>query len=273
MKMSRISKTYKAITAILKNPWLLNRVLSSPDLHRQYILTKYDRPDGFPVIDPADLFGDSHKTKLEIFSFLDGGSLVTDIALLKLLAGTIKNCKYFEIGTWRGESAANMVDNTEVCYTLNLSDAELREMKINEKNIELQGYFSGKNTKIVHIRANTRDFDFASTGKKFDLIFIDGDHHYDMVVNDTKKVFSHLTHRDSIVVWHDYAVNPEEIRYEVMAGILDGTPEEFHKRIYHVGHTKCAVYINRDIRSNQLDPPVKPEFYYQVDINYKKVIH
>lgn len=255
----------------MKNPWLLNRVLTTPDLHKQYIVNKYDSLKGFPVIDPAVLFGDAHTTKLNIFTFLDGGSMVTDIALLKLLAGSIKNCKYFEIGTWRGESIANLAEETGEYYTLNLSDEELREMKVNEKTIKLQAYFSKKNKKIVHIKANTKTFDFASPGKKFDLIFIDGDHHYDMVVNDTKKVFEHLVHKDSIVVWHDYAVTPEEIRYEVMAGILDGTPKEYHKRIYHFGHTKCAVYINRELNSHELDSPVIPDFYYQVEINYKKI--
>ena len=269
--MSRITKTFKAIAAIIKNPWLLNRVLSSPDLYKQHINEKYDKLKGLPVIDPSSLFGDNYSARLEIFTFLDGGSMVTDIALLKLIAKSIKACKFFEIGTWRGESVSNLVDETSECYTLNLSDDDLRKMQVNERTIGLQGYFSKGNSKIVQIKANTRDFDFSSLGKKFDLIFIDGDHHYDMVVNDTKKVFGHLLHEDSIVVWHDYAVNPEEIRYEVMSGILDGTPREFHNRIYHVAHTKCAIFINREMKSNVLESPVKPGFYYNVDISYKKV--
>ena len=270
--MSRIFKTFKAIAAIIKNPWLLNRVLGSPDLHKQAVSGKYDMVAGFPVLDPSLLFGDAYSAKLNTFTFLDGGSMVTDISLLKLLARSINKCKYLEIGTWRGESVVNVVDETDVCYTVNLSDPDLRKLKVDERIIEMQAFFSKGNEKIHHVKANTRDFDFASIGIKFDLIFIDGDHHYDMIVNDTKKVFQHLTHKDSIVVWHDYAWNPEEIRYEVMAGILDGTPKEYHSKLYHVANTKCAIFINRELKSKKLEAPVSPEFFYEVEINYKKVI-
>jgi hypothetical protein len=79
--------------------------------------------------------------------------------------------------------------------------------------------------------------------KKFDLVFIDGDHHYEMVKNDTEKVLRYLAHERTIVVWHDYARNPETVRWEVLAGILSGCQPGLHQNIYHVAHTLCAVYI------------------------------
>jgi len=63
----------------------------------------------------------------------------------------------------------------------------------------------------------------------FDVLFIDGDHRYDYVKNDTAKVFRHLVHNKSIVLWHDYAYSPGQVRYEVLAGILDGVPETYRQ--------------------------------------------
>src|SRR5690606_41176729 len=58
--------------------------------------------------------------------------------------------------------------------------------------------------------------------------------------SDTENVFKHLIHENSIIVWHDYAYNPEKVRFEVMQGILDGIPKKFHSNIYHVANTMCA---------------------------------
>jgi hypothetical protein len=91
-----------------------------------------------------------------------------------------------------------------------------------------------------------------------------------MVRNDTEKVFSHLVHERSVVVWHDYARNPETVRYEVMAGILSGCPQDLHHRIFHVAHTLCAVLLPENTNGKSLDPPVKPSGVFAIDLSFKK---
>jgi len=268
-----IIKAFKAIFAIIMNPWLLNKVLQEPDLWKKHVIKKYDRERGLPMITFEQLFGKEFSSELDVFTFLDGGSMVTDLVLIKELAAQIKDCKYFEIGTWRGESAINVSANADVCYTLNLSDEEMRKMKVDEKTIELQGFFSKHADNIVHLKAHSNHFDYKSLNTKFDLIFIDGSHHYEDVKNDTKNIFEHLTHDKTIVVWHDYAITPEEIRYEVLAGILDGTDEKFHTNIYHVANTKSAIFVQRDFESKYLDAPVTPELYFSVAIKGEKNDH
>src|SRR5438067_9857090 len=44
---------------------------------------------------------------IEPYAFLEGGSLISDLMLLKALARKFHPCTYLEIGTWRGESVAN----------------------------------------------------------------------------------------------------------------------------------------------------------------------
>ena len=90
-----------------------------------------------------------------------------------------------------------------------------------------------------------------------------------MVKNDTEKVIKNLIHDESIIVWHDYAVNPEMIRFEVLAAILDGTPKEFHSYLYHVSNTKSAILFKEKLEAKALEGPVTPEFYYKIRANYQ----
>ena len=266
--MSKISKALKALGLILRNPWLLNNILDDEHYWKPLIAKKSAFSDGFPVIQPADWPGDFNET-IDPFAFLDGGSLPTDLALLKKIARRFPDCKYFEIGTWRGESVANVAAVAGTCVTLNLSKNEMKEMGLNQRYIDLHGFYSNKIPNVTHLEGNTLSFDFQSLNQKFDLIFIDGDHHFEMVKNDTQKVFKHLVHEQSIVVWHDYARNPETIRYEVLAGILEGCPESVHRHLFHVAHTLCAVYIPGMTGGAKLDPPVRPDGKFKMKLSFE----
>lgn len=269
--MSKIQKALNAVSLIIRKPVLLNRVLQDPDTWKEYVHRTYGFSHGLRVVDPADIIGKDYTEKLPVFSFLDGGSLVTDIALLKSLASTIPDCRYFEIGTWRGESAINVAESAGEVYTMNLSAAEMRELGLSEDYISQQAFFSKSKKSIRHIRANSQKFNYLSLRKKFDLVFIDGSHHYEDVKLDTQNVFRYLVHDESVVVWHDYARTPEEVRFEVFAGILDGLPRESHKFLYHAGHTKSAIFIKKDLPFTELKNPVKPDHYYSVEIKRHEI--
>jgi predicted O-methyltransferase YrrM len=240
--MRSIRKSIKAILNIIKNPWLLNNVLSDDTIWINHLKSKYTIPIGLPVI-ALDKLSPLNSETINTFSFLDGGSLPTDIALLKVLCKRFNPCNYFEIGTWRGESVMNVSEICNECYTLNLSKSELLKQGGNERYADLHGFFSKNKENIIHLYGNSLNFDFQSLGKKFDVIFIDGNHHHEFVKSDTEKVFKHLVHDKSIIVWHDYAYNPEKPRPEVLAAILDGVEIKNHKYLYHVANTLCAVFI------------------------------
>ncbi|MFZ5939364.1 MAG: class I SAM-dependent methyltransferase [Bacteroidota bacterium] len=264
-----IRKSVKAIGRIISNPWLLNRVLHEPDQWKEHLQKKYGLLS-LPVVGFEELFGEGYKEKVGIFSFLDGGSMVTDLALLKTLAARTDQCRYFEIGTWRGESVANVAQVAKECFTLNLSDEDLRRQGAGEEVISLQAYFSKELPNVTHLYGDSRTFDFAHLGNNFDLIFIDGGHHYDFVRNDTEKVFSHLVNEKTIVVWHDYGLTPEEVRYEVFAGILDGLDPALHGHLCQVGATKSAVYFPWKPEGQPFISPVTPGSYFTVTIENRK---
>lgn len=226
---------------------------------------KYNLSKGFPVIELEDLLpGFDEEIEMSTFSF--GNSLFTDYSLIKGLCRKFENCKYFEIGTWKGESVANAAAVSQKAVTFNLSSDELRGLKLSEEYISLMGHFSKNIPNVIHLKGNSRTYDFSSLNEKFDVVFIDGDHHYKMVKNDTEKVFKHLIHDNSIVIWHDYAFNPEQIRYEVFLGILDGLPKEMHKNIYHVSDTSAAVYMKGDFKTKVLKQFAKPNKSFKINI-------
>jgi predicted O-methyltransferase YrrM len=241
-KESRIKKTIRGLFAIAKNPWLLNHVLSDNSVWAEYIQKKYDVAGGLKVVDITVLFPDFKET-LDTFAFLDGGSSALDLSLIRALCKTIPNCNFFEIGTCRGESVANVADVCSTCYTLDLSPDQYTD----KVEASLVGFYSKNLKNVTQLLGDSTTFDYAGMGKKFDVIFIDGNHQYEFVKSDTANVFKHLVHENSIVIWHDYATDVIYPRNEVYAGILDGVPTDLHKNLYHVSNTICAVYTNKSL--------------------------
>jgi predicted O-methyltransferase YrrM len=264
--MRKILRACRAITKIIRKPWLLNLVLEEDNAWELKLKALKGKAYKLPSID----FRTLHKKegdKVYPFAFLDGGSLPTDLALLKSLAAGIPECKYFEIGTWRGESVANVASVAKECTTLNLSPAQITDLGLPQAYADLHGWFSKELPNVTQLYGDTASFDFGSLQQQYDLIFIDGDHHYAMVKSDTENLFKHLIHENSVVVWHDAAYTPEKLRPEVIYGILQGTPAALHHRIYHVSNTQCAVYLpHGNWETFILNAPHKPEFAFEIEI-------
>jgi len=264
--MSKIGKAIKALWWILRKPVLLNRVLTDEDTWRSYVKRRHQLSGGLPVVGMDQLIG-TGPIKLGPMTYLDGGSLPTDMMLLAGLAEGIKECAYFEIGTWRGESVATVSARALSCHTLCLTDQEMQKMGMHPNTIESHSLFSKGLNNVTQLRGDSRSFDFGQLNRKFDLIFIDGDHHYDFILSDTENIFRHLVHENSIVVWHDYGFHPDQVRYEVMAAILDGVGPERAAKVYHVAFTKSAIFTGEKMLSKPADFPRVPEAYFQTEIS------
>jgi hypothetical protein len=219
--------------------------------------------DGLPVIDLLELIPNLN-VEISNYSFLNGTSFTIDIAVLKSLASSFKDCSYLEIGSWRGESIANVADVAKECTSISLSDEEIRKMGFSEKFTRVSRFFSKEKNNIHYIAHNSMTFDFSSLKKKFDMIFVDGDHAYEAVKSDTANAFKLLKDENSIIVWHDYARALEFVNYPVLAGILDGTPEEKRKNIYSISNTLCAIYSTKKFQTGKLDHPTYPNKKFDV---------
>lgn len=268
MLTTRLQKTLRGLTRLVRNPWLLNHVLAADETSWQQQglahTTRSVSLTGLPAV-PLTYFLSSVDQTVRPFAFRDGGSLPTDLLLLRALARRIQGCRYFEIGTWRGESAANVAEVATSVHTLNLSAAEMRSMGLRERYIELHGFFSKPLPNVTHIHGNSATFDLAPLGT-FDVVFIDGDHRYEAVRTDTRRVFEHLVGSNTVVVWHDASRQPGQPRWEVLAGILDGLPATATGHLVQVENTLCALYSPIPLPAQPFDSLADPLPSFEVTI-------
>ena len=263
--MNKVFKLFKAFFLLLKQPSLLNNVLNDADVNKNEVKKKYNLPKGLKTIELTDLIPNLNIT-VNPYCSMDGGSTPVDLALLIGLATQKPNCNYFEIGTWRGESVANVATVAEKCITLNISDKEMQALGLEKSYIDLHRFFSKNLNNVIHIQANSLTFDYSTLNQKFDLIFIDGDHHYESVKSDTKNAFQLLKDENSIIVWHDYGHTPADIRWDVFRGILDGSTKEQIQYLYRVSNTLCAIYTQQKIASIYPTPNANPKKQFSIHI-------
>lgn len=268
--MKKSSKVWAILRRIISSPGVIRELFNEEEYYRKVILKQHqDFSKGLPLVSLTDLFPGFEET-VEPYSFLDGTSLPVDIALLKAFARSYKDCRYLEIGTWRGESAANLAAVARQVVTINLPDRQMTEAGLPAEYVALHRHYSSPLKNVEHIQHDSRSFDFSSLKMKPDLIFIDGDHHYESVLSDTLHAFRLLEDQPGTIVWHDYAFSPESIRWTVLAGILAGCPAGKEKCLYHVSNTLCAVYTDRQLPSKELKPFEKPDKIFSVRITAKK---
>ena len=74
-----------------------------------------------------------------------------------------------------------------------------------------------------------------------------------------------------ILVWHDYAYNPEKVRFEIMNAIMDGMPKEFHGNLYHVANSMCAIYIKGNFKTKEFEINSNPNMTFEVDLKMKNI--
>lgn len=251
---------------LIKDGYLAqNQTYFKEQLEKSYGLSR------LPSIDLADLMG-NEEVQLDTYSYLVGTSIVPDLVLLQLLAKKAASCEYLEIGSWRGESLAAVSPAVKNCTSVTLSAEEMKAMNFGQKIIDLHDIFSKDLPNVRTIHANSHHFDFNSLGQKFDLIFVDGDHSYEGVLNDTKKIFDLRKDVKSVIVWHDYSYDTEDVRYPTLKAILDAIPKEKHQNLYHVSNTMCAVYIeNCDYETQMISTPVTPTKTFTVKLKANRL--
>ncbi len=239
--IKKLKKGLLSIRDIAQNPWLLNLIYDRDQSWKKRFSERYPNYGPLPVYQLKNILGSEFS--LSPWAFSGGGSMPTDIALLCALTRRFDSCSYFEIGTWMGESVANVAQFAANCVSLDLPGEDLRKLGASEKYIQEQGKLASRLENVTLLKGDSSTFDFQGLDQTFDLIFIDGDHHYEMVLSDTENVMKHLAHDSSIIVWHDYAYSPGEVRWEVYKAIVDGLDSKLHQRLVTFNNCLCAVLL------------------------------
>lgn len=271
--MSRTKLILPFLKIILSKPGVILKSLFhtvTNQSKQDHVISTYGMKAGLPSVDLLDVLP-GFNTEIAPYTFLNGTSTTIDIAVLKTIAASFKDCTYLEIGSWRGESLANISEVAKECVSISLSDKEMREMGFPEKMIGVQRLFSKEKKNITYIEHNSMTLDFSKLNKKFDFIFVDGDHAYEAVKSDTANVFKLLKDENSIIVWHDYGLSFETVCWPVLAGILDGAPADKRKNIYHLSNTLCAIYTTKKLTTSKLEYPTLPNKNFRVRISAEKI--
>lgn len=209
--------------------------------------------------------------KIHSFTSLADTSLPIDILLIKSIVKSFDSPNYLEIGCFRGESLVNIIDHTNNTVSISLSKNELREITKNEYCIEVDSILVDRyNKKLTKIEANSQNFDFLSLEKKFDVIFIDGDHSEYGVFIDTINAFKVLRDENSIIIWHDFGYSPSDLRYDVIAGAIKGTPFNERNNIYRVRNTLCGIYTKKKIAPTISENYLFPNILMDVEMKIRK---
>lgn len=230
-------------------------------IHKKQLVSKFGKSELSSVPFPKI----NNEVEISPYIFQTGNSTIPDIILLKYLASKIENCNFLEIGSWRGETLKNLEEYCNSMTSVTLGKEEMKNMGLSSDFINQNGMFQKTIKNLKQVFANSHNYDFSQLNQKFDLIFIDGDHSYNGVLNDTKKVFEHCVHENTIVVWHDYKDN-YGIRYSVLAGVLDGIPKNLVSNLFHVKNTLCCIFSVDTRIFNQLEVSKKQKINLETKV-------
>lgn len=265
--MKKFIKFWKALGYLVQRPALLNYILKDEALlGRQF---KRAFPDiQLKEID-AFIWPEAEQITVRPYAFLSGSSMLTDFAFLQLLCKKFSVETYFEIGTWRGESAANVAPFVQTVYTLNLPDEKLKALGQSKAYIDSHRFFSKDVKNVTHLFGDSAHFDFQPYEQVCDLVFIDGDHSTEAVLRDTQTALKLRKSKESILVWHDAKSDAEYPRYEVLLGIYKALPKEMHANVYLVKHALCAVYLPQVQATELISLNELPSKTFEVTLSVK----
>jgi predicted O-methyltransferase YrrM len=124
----------------------------------------------------------------------------------------------FEIGTFDGRTTLNMAVNAAPearLFTLDLPREQVDSTKLHvttgdrvfidkpKSGARFAGTDAAKG--IRQLYGDSADFDFSPYFGTINLVFVDGSHAYDYVLNDTKIALKLLRDGHGVILWHDYA--------------------------------------------------------------------
>ncbi|MFH0344153.1 MAG: class I SAM-dependent methyltransferase [Chromatiales bacterium] len=158
-----------------------------------------------------------------------------DMVYVCAIAAAKRAKNIFEFGTYRGQTTCGLASIADdvIVWTFNLpAEADQRYMKYIGQCIKNSPY----KERIRQLFGDSRTFDTASFTQKMDFIFIDADHSYEAVKNDTEKALRMLR-RGGIIVWHDYAAKSPGV-YRFVQEFSQSFP------VFRIRNTCLVVYID-----------------------------
>ena len=200
---------------------------------------------------PLDRFmPEHHRLHVDIVAGLDDNCRMLPEELLVLCKITRDKDPQtiFEIGTFMGATTLRLAANSQAdVYTLDLppkGHPDFVPPPVDDPGLDVypdspgacfaETDYSGR---IQQLYGNSQTFDYSPYLEKMDLVFVDGSHHFDLVLRDSMNAFKMLK-PNGVIVWHDY----EKWAPEVMDA-LQTVSQRFP--LVHISGTSLAVYRDK----------------------------
>ncbi len=173
-------------------------------------------PPLVPSIAAEDLLGNSTTVTLAELAAVDGNISLVELVTIASLVRRLNPKLIFEIGTFDGRTTLNMALNQNQgaeIVTLDLPAIELesviKPLEASDRKYILKDASGSRfaqtqcSARIVQLYGDSAKYDFSKYKQKVDLMFIDGSHSYDFVLNDSYIALS-LVRQGGMIIWHDY---------------------------------------------------------------------
>ena len=247
----------------------LNKVLSSP-IKGSNMLRRRLFPLGIKPKDPEAFrigswnYGKAKRTHIQnIFPGIDEISIklhkaykrdlytsvdIQEIVAICAIARFVDAKSILEIGTFEGNTTLNLALNTSeetIITTVDLPknwsgkyelSVPLLYNNVNDQNnIGIQfKTFKEFHNKIKQIYGDSAQLDYSKMRVPFDMIFIDGCHHYNYVKRDTENAIEFIR-ESGVIIWHDYGM------IEDISKVIDNTFRDLQVKV--IRGTRLAVSI------------------------------
>jgi len=150
----------------------------------------------------------------------DGNITPVELGVINAICATYKPEKIFEIGTFDGRTTLNMAVNTDAeIFTLDLPEGQETAFETVAEDIpylkkpvshigrrfqSAAGDDLPSVNRITQLYGDSATFDYSPWLGAMGLVFVDGSHTYEYVINDTDAAFRLLRPEGGIILWHDY---------------------------------------------------------------------
>jgi predicted O-methyltransferase YrrM len=179
-----------------------------------------------------------------------GGMTLEELVILIGICKKKKTNTLLEIGSFRGRTTINIAKNCPDCeittFDLPLEKSDMPTLKhpLNWTDKPLaahihRGFFIQKYTdlsdRITCLFGDSATYDFTPYYNLFDIVIIDASHSYKNVMIDSDNALKLLRDRKGIIIWHDYALDHNE----VVKAVHD-VQRKYGIKIFHIKRTKFA---------------------------------
>lgn len=162
-----------------------------------------------PSVSLGDLVGDDFSVRIVEPDTADWNVDLVELLAINAIIARFAPRDIFEIGTYDGRTTLNLAANApagSTVYTLDLPPGSIQMPKASAVGERFLG--TAYQPTIVQLYGNSLSYDFSRYRGMIDLVFVDANHHYEYVANDTRKALELILGRQGIILWHDYGFRP-----------------------------------------------------------------